>query len=981
LDFHEKNRKENMRLIKKLLKWLSIFFLLLIGLAIIIPYLYKSEIIALIKTTANESITAELDFQTVDIRFLSTFPELTVEIFGLTITGKEAFKEVVLAELETTLIRLDFKSILFGDQYKVKSITIDKPSFHVEVNKAGLANYDIVKSDKTASVENETISKEETPPFSLAIESIEIKNASIIYRDNYYLTDFTLEDLNHSSSIILEGDAYFMQTLTNINSISLVYDGVHYLKNINTSLDCDIDLVMSDKSIKVNFKKNKAMLSLLSLSFNGWFEMLDKEYNMDLSFSTNNPEIKGLLSLVPGALTSDFNSVSSNGNIALNGKLKGKYRNSILPGFELNLKVENGWFKYPELAGKVDDINILSTLKLDEGTDLDNLSVNLSDFHASLGSNSVEMMLDIQTPTSDPKINASFNSNINLEELKNYIPIPEKDELKGLIFSDLNCQGNLSAIEKESYNDFSTSGSLKIINLNYSNASYVSAIDSMLFMFSNNEIILPFFEARFGQSDISASGKINNAVEYYFNDEPLSGVFNVSSTFINLDELANIETQSTIEDTVSGIATDTAYNENNPNPLIEIPINISFNLNCELDMIEFNKINLKNTLCQLSLNNGIASIANLSTNALGGIVKADGNYFVNEENTGAVDMNFRMKNISIEDCSKHLITIQKLAPVTNFCEGKLNTTFSLKSDINNQLSPIINTVNSSGQLTTNNLTVMNYPVLNKISEELNMNGLNQLKLKKVNINYLIENGLLNIDTFNLNLPQGVDAKVVGGTEINNEMNYALLSSVPTSLLANNKAFNKVESKINTIGPIPLEMIITGDFKNPKISVDFKNQANDVVALATEKAKEAVKEKASDEAEKLIGKAKLEADKIIATAKTQANKTREEGLKLANKTREETNKVAKITRENAYKLADAEVAKSKNILEKKAKQLVADKAKLKADQIEANAIKEGDKKANLITEKSEKTAKSIEIEAQQRANKVINEAQLKANKLQ
>ena len=84
---------------------------------------------------------------------------------------------------------------------------------------------------------------------------------------------------------------------------------------------------------------------------------------------------------------------------------------------------------------------------------------------------------------------------------------------------------------------------------------------------------------------------------------------------------------------------------------------------------------------------------------------------------------------------------------------------------------------------------------------------------------------------------------------------------------------------------------------------------------------------------------------------------------------------------AYKLADAEVSNSKNILEKKAKQLVADKAKLKADQIEANAIKEGDKKAKLIAEKSEETAKSIESEAQQKANKVIKDAKQKANKLQ
>ena len=136
-----------------------------------------------------------------------------------------------------------------------------------------------------------------------------------------------------------------MNTLTNINTASLAYDNVTYLKNINTTLDCDIDLEMSEKSMKVNFKRNKVMLSLLNFSFDGWFEVFDEGYNMDLSFSTNNPELKGLLSIVPGALTADFNNVNSNGNIALNGNLKGEYSDSIYPGFEANLKVENGWFK------------------------------------------------------------------------------------------------------------------------------------------------------------------------------------------------------------------------------------------------------------------------------------------------------------------------------------------------------------------------------------------------------------------------------------------------------------------------------------------------------------------------------------------------------------------------------------------------------------------------------------------------------------
>ncbi len=966
-----------MKIVKRLLKWLGIFFLLLIGLALLIPYLYKNEIIDLIKETANESLTAKLDFNTVELSFISTFPDLTAEITGLTITGEETFKDIVLTEIVSTSIHVDLSSILFGEQYKIKSITIDQPTFHVKVNKDGSANYDIVKVD-TNYIENDNTV--ENTPISLALELIEIKNGSIVYQDNYYMTEFMLSDFNHSSSIVFEGDSYFMKTVTDINSISLVYDGIKYLNNINSTLDCNIDLTMTDQVMKINFKQNKAMLSLLGLSFDGWFEMLEDQYNMDLSFSTNNPELKDLLSLIPGALTEDFNTLSSNGDIKLNGKVKGTYDTSSIPGFELNLNVANGWFKYPELNGKIADINIHSSVQRSEGTDLDNLKISISDFHASLGHNSIDVKLNIETPISDPKINASFNSNINLEELKNYIPIYEDEKLNGLIFSDLRCKGSLSDIEKENYTDFNTSGSLKIMNLNYSNSNYNSSIDSMLFMFSNQALILPFFEAKFSQSDVSAHGRIDNAVEYYFNDKPLSGTFNVSSKKFNANELITTENIDSSELRNSKTPTDTITISADQYELVEIPQNISFELLCAFEEIKFNDVDLKNTKCKIYLKDGKAVIKSLKSNTLDGQIKADGYYFMNETKKAVINMNFSLENISIEDMSNQLNTIEKIAPITKFCKGKINTTFSLSTELNNQWSPVLSTINSAGNLIAKKLTIINYPVLNKIGEELNINEFNQQQMKNININFLIKDGLINVDTFDVNLIGDIKGKIVGETDLNNELNYRFLTSIPGSLFAKNESISRFNSKINNLNPVPLIMEIKGDFKNPSIVINLKNQMKETVKGVTEQVKKEVKEVISNEAQKIIEKAQKEADKIVAIAKDNANKIRQEGLELSNKTKEETKKAAVKSKTKAHQLADNEVANSKNILERKAKQIVADKAKFKASEIETKAIKEGIKKANLIVEKSENKATNIEKEASEKASKIMLEAEGKANQL-
>ena len=59
-----------MKIIKKLLKWFGILFTTLIVLALLIPYIYKNEIIEFVKKTTNDYLTAKLDFETIDISFL-----------------------------------------------------------------------------------------------------------------------------------------------------------------------------------------------------------------------------------------------------------------------------------------------------------------------------------------------------------------------------------------------------------------------------------------------------------------------------------------------------------------------------------------------------------------------------------------------------------------------------------------------------------------------------------------------------------------------------------------------------------------------------------------------------------------------------------------------------------------------------------------------------------------------------------------------
>ena len=82
------------KILPKALKWLGIAIATLFVLFLLIPVLFKDQIKSLIVEEANKELNAKLAIKDFDLTFISTFPNLTVELHETTITGKDKFKDV-----------------------------------------------------------------------------------------------------------------------------------------------------------------------------------------------------------------------------------------------------------------------------------------------------------------------------------------------------------------------------------------------------------------------------------------------------------------------------------------------------------------------------------------------------------------------------------------------------------------------------------------------------------------------------------------------------------------------------------------------------------------------------------------------------------------------------------------------------------------------------------------------------------------------
>jgi len=425
---------------KKILIVLASIIALVIVAAILIPVIFKDDIEQLVRKSIDDSIDAHVYYDPAkfDLTIIRSFPNPTASIRDFGIVGKGVFAGDTLFSTGTFGITIDLFS-LFGDEYKIKSIILEKPRIQVKVLKSGAANYEIAK----ASEETPTDSLEETSAFKLNIAKWIIRDGYFSYDDKTMDYEMILDGIDHEGSGDLTLDVYDLTTLSTVQRTMVSYEGVKYLNGQKVWADAVINIDMP--AFKFTFKENKASVNDFPLSFNGWFAMPADDMDMDISFATEKASIKSLFSLIPGVYTEGYENIKAEGDLSFSGFVKGTYSETSMPAFNINLKAENGMIAYPDLPMPVKNINIDMLVDCKDGN-IDNTMVDIKTMHMDMGNNPIDGSLLIRN-LKDYSMKAHLAAKLNLGELTTMFPM-EGMTLKGLYAIDLKADGVYDSVRQ-----------------------------------------------------------------------------------------------------------------------------------------------------------------------------------------------------------------------------------------------------------------------------------------------------------------------------------------------------------------------------------------------------------------------------------------------------------------------------------------------------------------------------------------------------
>ena len=227
------------------------------------------------------------------------------------------------------------------------------------------------------------------------------------------------------------------ETETQTEEVRLIYDGITYLNDVQLRGEVDM-IVDATENLALKFLQNTFQINDLKLTLNGQLSMPEDDILMDLQLASPSTEFSSILSLVPGVYTEAFNAIKTDGQLAFDAFAKGTYNENSLPGFGLNLNIQDGFLQYPDLPTPVSNIGVILSVDCPDG-DLDQMLLDLNKLYADLGNNPLAAQARIKG-LENMQVNGMLKANLNLAELTQMFPI-EATTLRGQFMVDATANG------------------------------------------------------------------------------------------------------------------------------------------------------------------------------------------------------------------------------------------------------------------------------------------------------------------------------------------------------------------------------------------------------------------------------------------------------------------------------------------------------------------------------------------------------------
>ncbi|MBR4198446.1 MAG: AsmA family protein [Bacteroidales bacterium] len=447
-----KKKKSVARRVVKitLITLLSLVLLLLLAVGVALYVVFTPEkVTKVLNTYADRFLNADVQFEKVDITFLSTFPD-----FYLTLDKGSIVSHAIAADapdysksrdsllaFQSCRIQLDPVKYLKTKDVDIEEITFDGVTAYAYVTPKGTANWDIMLPSEPDTTESEFVIDDYVK--SVTVKKISFNTKSVVYEDCKSNTLASLDNLR----LALAGDFYQMKTAVDLEAsvqgVNLKTDSVQLANNMDIGLETKL-LADLDAS-RYDLDSATLLVNNNRFRLNGFVSMPDTDaIDMDLWLDGQIPALDLFKQLVPVVYLPILNHVEVKGKLDVDACVTGTYSKNSMPEIKASLFLDSAYINYDALGFAIRDINLVADAFIDLTSNCrSHANIDWLTLRTNFLSAKVKATLD--NLLGDPLVSAKGKIKADVGQTLSYFPVlPKGMSAKGFANIDMNVNTLLS---------------------------------------------------------------------------------------------------------------------------------------------------------------------------------------------------------------------------------------------------------------------------------------------------------------------------------------------------------------------------------------------------------------------------------------------------------------------------------------------------------------------------------------------------------
>jgi hypothetical protein len=755
---------------------------------------FEPEVKDAIVYELNQHLNVPVDVEDINLSLLQKFPYASLRFSNVVIPEAVSADPDTLIFIEDLYLQIGLLDFL-RKNYAVSEAEINRGFFNMKLFEDGSDNFRFWKSSNDSTVQTFSLTNVEVEDFEYLLE-----------------TGAGLALDIHINSGKANGD--FGQDIFSLKSgVDLIVKSVFYDKDTlykETAINGEVALNINTKSKVYTFKSDKILLGEEKIALKGSYENSSENSFWTVQMKSENTELENAVALTPLPDQSVFKTYQPSGNADLDLSIKTEN------GFELTLNFYGleGEVIHSESSGRADIYSGRGTFALAQGQ----TNLKIEGLEAGIGPGRFSTSGEIKNFNS-PSFDLALQGRLELEDLKEFLNISFAEVLKGRI----DIRGKLEG--EFTQTNLSTERLLRGVNflgeIVLKDGAFKTVGRSQVFEkiegsfeIVKNSIQTKKLTAEVGDNKFEIAGQINNALPYLTgNGGSLEVLADLKSDRINLEQLLG-----------------ESEGENIPNAF-RLPEKVGFNLNIEIDRLDYKKFSATDLSGKAYYRNGLFTLNPVKMTMASGTLK--GNIRLNQvedgfelgSNTKLTEMKVNELFINFDDFGQKVIGHDQI-------DGLFNGSVDLTCFLDTTLAIRKESVKADVNLIIDKGELKEVQALIDIAEYIKGNALwntfikvDALKERLSNIEFETLENSLTIENNVITIPEMkiatsvLDISASGTHDFNNNIDYSVSFRLGELLRTGREKDSEFGYVVDDDTGTRIFLRMAGTIDNPEFSSD------------------------------------------------------------------------------------------------------------------------------------------------------------------